>query len=107
MAEEEEGFWASLFSSDDATPREREMVKKPVPQYVKPIRGENETNLDYGLRTSKAKRDYKKAMKAYEADPFIPAVEADMVEPEEEKGALALYGSGIRGDIEEVMKDYE
>ncbi len=102
----EPSWFQSLFSSGDSSPKEREMVRKPVPQYVKPERTENETNLDYGLRMSAAKRAHRKAMREYEANPMMPApVEA--AEPEEEEGLLRQYGRGIRGDIEEVMKDYE
>jgi len=107
MADEEPSWFESLFSSGDSSPKEREMVRRPVPQYVKPEQGADETNLDYGMRIAKSKRDHRAAMKEYEADPFMPAAEAAPVEPEEEEGALSQYGKGIRGDIEEVMKDYE
>jgi len=87
MADEEKGWFESLFISDDeASPKEREMVRAPTPLPPEFVQGEEESNLDFGLRKKREVRAYNKLLRDMEASPedyMVPAAAAEAEATEE------------------------
>lgn len=86
MADEDRGWFAELFSGDDdATPREREMVRAPTPPPPTFVQGEGESSMDFGLRKKRETRAYNKLLRDMEASPedymvLAAAAEAEATE---------------------------
>lgn len=77
---------------------------------VKPVlkQGDDETNLDFGLRKAAANRAHRKAMRRWRESgdaPAEPAAEA--AEPEDEEHNITKYSGGRRQAIEDALKEAE
>lgn len=78
-----------------------------APVMPKLVQGDDETNLDFGLRKAKAKRDHRAAMRRWREQGDTPAAtpEAAAAEPEDEEHNITQYSGGRREAIEKAMKD--
>jgi len=87
--EEEQGWFAELLSSfgdDDASPKEREMVRAPTPPPPTFVQGEDESSMDFGLRKKRETRAYAKLLRDMDASPenyMVPAAAAEAEATEE------------------------
>jgi hypothetical protein len=87
----EESWFDSLVaafgrSEDDATKKEREMVRAPAPKPPVFVQGEDEEDMDYRLRRKREKRAYDKLLRDMEASPenyMVPAAAAEAEATEE------------------------
>jgi len=86
MADEEKGWFASLFSDDDGGKKSREMVMSPPPVKPDTARLEGESPLDHSLRVRKLKFEYKKLMEDRGLNPsnYMVSPAAASAEPTEE-----------------------
>ncbi len=87
MADEDRGWFAELFTSDDdASPKEREMVRAQTPPAPTFVRAEGESSMDFGLRKKRELRAYNKLLRDMEASPedyMVPAAAAEAEATEE------------------------
>lgn len=95
MAEEnEDSLWntlAGFFDSDDASPREREMVMSPPPPKPVLTQEPGEDSTAFRIRRGQAERAWKKTMldrENYPEDFMVPAAEAA---PAPESGDESRY----------------
>lgn len=87
MAEEQKGWFESLFiSEEDSSPKEREMVRAPAPPPPEFVQAEGESDMDFGLRKKRELRAYRKLLRDMEASPedyLVPAAAAEAEATEE------------------------
>lgn len=88
--EEEQGWFSELLaaigSNDDATAKEREMVRAPTPSAPTFVRGDNEEAMDFRLRKKRELRAYAKLLRDMDASPenyMVPAAAAEAEATEE------------------------
>lgn len=71
---------AAFGSKEDATKKEREMVRAPAPKPPTFVQGEDESRMDYSLRKKWETRAYEKLLRDMEASPenyMVPAAAAE------------------------------
>jgi hypothetical protein len=88
--EEDKGWFADLVAAfgddEDASPKEREMVRSPAPKPPVFVQGEDEEDMDFRLRRKREKRAYDKLLRDMEASPenyMVPAAAAQAEATEE------------------------
>jgi hypothetical protein len=88
--EEDKGWFAELVAAfgddEDASPREREMVRSPTPKPPVFVQGEDEEDMDFRLRQRREKRAYDKLLRDMDASPenyMVPAAAAQAEANEE------------------------
>jgi hypothetical protein len=77
---------AAFGSREDASPKEREMVRAPTPKPPTFVQGDDESRMDYTLRKKREKRAYDKLLRDMDASPedyMVPAAAAQAEATEE------------------------
>lgn len=77
-----------------------------APVKEKLTQGDDETNLDFGLRQAANNRAHRKAMRRWREQGDAPAeAEAVAAEPEDEAHNITKYAGGRREAIDKAMED--